>query len=175
MAVSSFEAGQLWLIAVGGPKFAGKSTLIQGLIDHYSNIYARPVSYTTRRRRPADNTDNYFSFVDDSEFDKLLRSEALIQEDKHGEYRYGIDRASVVSILASGRLPIHEMTLLNQSRMRSMGVRLLAILVRGRVPDDEGLPDHLQAIDIAIDMSVQVEQAVQLAHHEITTILNKLQ
>ena len=65
------------LIAIGGPRGAGKDTIENALLSHFSSL--RPVvSFTTRAPRPGEVEGHDYYFISNKEFDVLIRTDQLL-------------------------------------------------------------------------------------------------
>ncbi len=143
------------LVAVAGPRGVGKTTLINALCHSFSRSFARPTAYTTRSPR-LDRPPDHFVYVNDNEFDNLLDQGTLLQEDAAYGNRYAISKISLREIEAGGRVPIHEVSHTNQSRMEHSGVELFRIaVVRDRIEDDSEW--QMSPTEIADDYHIVVE------------------
>ena len=60
------------------------------------------MSVTTRRPRPGEVDGCHYHFVDDTEFDRLISSGALLEWARFSGYRYGTPRAPLAEKLNSG-------------------------------------------------------------------------
>ena len=87
-------------IAVGGKSGVGKTTLIKNLILLYPNRFKRPISYTTRRKRPEEDDTEYL-FLSESEIKLLYEQGKLANFDyNYGNY-YAIDRSQLMNSIDS--------------------------------------------------------------------------
>lgn len=90
------------LIVISAPSGAGKSTVCQQLLDENDGIEFS-ISTTTRDPRSHEEKGADYYFVDDDEFDRMIRNgEFLEWANVHGE-RYGTPREPVMEQLKQGR------------------------------------------------------------------------
>jgi len=90
------------LIVVSSPSGAGKSTLARMLLEADSEI-TMSISATTRPMRPGERQDVDYHFVDNAEFDRLIRENELVEWATVFGYRYGTPKAPVKAALKAGR------------------------------------------------------------------------
>jgi guanylate kinase len=79
------------LTVLSGPSGVGKSTVVAELNRTCPQIWIS-VSVTTRRPRPGEVDGREYHFVDDSEFDRLVASGALLEWARFAGNRYGTPR-----------------------------------------------------------------------------------
>ena len=90
------------LIVLSSPSGAGKSTLSRMLLESDGEI-TMSISATTRPMRPGERQDVDYHFVDDAEFDRLIRDGELVEWAMVFGYRYGTPKAPVKQALKAGR------------------------------------------------------------------------
>lgn len=90
------------LIVLSSPSGAGKSTLSRLLMDADDDI-TMSVSATTRPKRPGEKDGVHYHFVDDPEFDRMVKSGEFVEWAPVFGHRYGTPKAPVKSALKDGR------------------------------------------------------------------------
>ena len=90
------------LIVLSSPSGAGKSTISRMLLDADSNV-TMSISATTRPRRPGEVDGVDYSFVDDSEFDRMIGAGEFVEWAHVFGYRYGTPKAPVKAALRKGQ------------------------------------------------------------------------
>jgi guanylate kinase len=99
------------LTVLAGPTAVGKGTVAGYIRRHYPNIMLS-ISATTRAPRPGEIDGVHYYFVDDAEFDRLIRDDQLLEwATVHNSYRYGTPRRPVEEALAAGRNVLLEIDL----------------------------------------------------------------
>jgi len=87
---------------LSGPSGVGKSTVVAELRRTSPQIWLS-VSVTTRKPRPGEVDGRDYYFIDDSEFDKLIAEDALLEwASPHGTHRSGTPRGPVEEKLRAG-------------------------------------------------------------------------
>ncbi len=86
---------------LSGPSGVGKSTVVAELAKTCPQIWIS-VSVTTRPPRPGEVDGRHYHFVDDSEFDALVASGALLEWARFSGHRYGTPRAPLKEKLEVG-------------------------------------------------------------------------
>ena len=90
------------LIVLSSPSGAGKTTISRKLLEAESEV-TMSISATTRPMRPNEKQDVDYHFVDDAEFDRLIRDNELVEWATVFGYRYGTPKAPVKASLKAGR------------------------------------------------------------------------
>lgn len=90
------------LIVLSSPSGAGKSTLSRMLLESDSEV-SMSISATTRPKRPGETDDVDYHFVDDAEFDRMIRAGEFVEWATVFGFRYGTPKAPVKAALKDGR------------------------------------------------------------------------
>jgi guanylate kinase len=92
-------SGNLFILSA--PSGAGKSSLINALLQHHSDMQAS-VSHTTRQPRPGEQDGVHYHFIGVAQFQALIaENEFLEWAEVFGNY-YGTSRSAIVSNLRQG-------------------------------------------------------------------------
>ena len=85
------------MIILSSPSGAGKTTLVKMLseIDNYEVS----ISHTTRQPRPNELPNKDYFFVDENEFNRLIKNEEFLEYAKVFNNFYGTTRAPVIDKL----------------------------------------------------------------------------
>jgi guanylate kinase len=83
------------------PSGAGKSTIIEEVLNEFSNL-ERIVTYTTRHQRPGEVEGFEYHFVNTEEFETLKSSGQLAEWQAFYGHQYGSSRARLESAIAGG-------------------------------------------------------------------------
>jgi guanylate kinase len=103
--------GRSRLIVLAGPTAVGKGTVAAYIKEHHPEIHLS-VSATTRPPRPGEVDGEHYFFVDDTGFDRLIESGALLEHATvHNKYRYGTPREPIQRALAEGKTVLLEIDL----------------------------------------------------------------
>jgi guanylate kinase len=98
--MSAPAVGTLYVIAA--PSGAGKTSLVQALLERESGI-ALSVSYTSRLPRPGEIDGRHYHFVPREVFQRMVEADAFYEHaDVHGDLK-GTARTAVEPLLAQGR------------------------------------------------------------------------
>jgi guanylate kinase len=79
------------LFVVSAPSGAGKTTLCKMICERLDNL-VYSVSYTTRPARPGEENGRDYFFVDEEEFDKMVRDGEFLEWAQVYQWRYGTSR-----------------------------------------------------------------------------------
>jgi guanylate kinase len=82
------------LIVISGPGGVGKDTIISRLVERDPRL-GFSVSYTTRPRRPYEEQDVHYSFVEGDDFERLVEGDELLEHALVNGHRYGTSRTRV--------------------------------------------------------------------------------
>ena len=76
------------IVVVSGFSGTGKGTLMKALTARY-DCYALSVSATTRDPRPGEKEGREYFFISDSEFEKMIEEDALVEHAGYCHHYYG--------------------------------------------------------------------------------------
>jgi guanylate kinase len=110
--------GRSRLTVLAGPTAVGKGTVAAHVREHHPEVWLS-VSATTRRPRPGEVGGVHYHFVDDEEFDRMVRAGELLEwAVVHGRARYGTPRRPVEEALDAGRAALLEIDLQGARQVR---------------------------------------------------------
>lgn len=111
--------GRSRLVVLAGPTAVGKGTVAARIKQDHPEIHLS-VSATTRAPRPGEVEGEHYYFVDDSEFDRLIRDGELLEHATvHNRSRYGTPRAPIEKALAEGKTVLLEIDLQGARQVRA--------------------------------------------------------
>jgi len=90
------------LIVLSSPSGAGKTTISRMLMESDPEI-RMSISATTRPKRPGEKNHVDYHFVDDTEFDEMIKAGDFVEWAHVFGYRYGTPKAPVKKALREGR------------------------------------------------------------------------
>lgn len=106
------------LTVLSGPSGVGKSTVIKELRRRRPEVWLS-VSVTTRPPRPGETDGVEYYFVDDTEFDRLIAENKLLEWAEFAGNRYGTPREPVLERLAAGQPVLLEIDLNGARQVRA--------------------------------------------------------
>jgi len=109
--------GTLFIIAA--PSGAGKTTLVRSLSNTVPNLKVS-VSCTTRAPRPGEVDGVDYHFINDQQFDEMVRQKAFLEHEQVFDYRYGTPRRWLEEQLAAGNDIILEIDWQGARDVRAM-------------------------------------------------------
>jgi guanylate kinase len=90
------------MLVLSSPSGAGKTTISRKLLEREANL-TLSVSATTRPKRPGEVDGVDYSFIDQHEFDRMVREGAFLEHATVFGNSYGTPRAAVAGALDRGR------------------------------------------------------------------------
>ncbi|QAA76376.1 MAG: Guanylate kinase [Candidatus Bipolaricaulis sibiricus] len=122
------QNGRGLALVIAGPSGAGKSSVISELLRRDPRL-CFSVSATTRPRRPEEVDGRDYSFVDDSEFERMIGAGELLEWTIYQGHRYGTPRAEVAARLAGGRDVVINVEVQGALALRRCGLSHPVVLV----------------------------------------------
>ena len=113
---------------LSGPSGVGKSTVVAELARTCPQIWIS-VSVTTRPPRPGEVDGRHYHFVDDSEFDALVASGALLEWAQFSGHRYGTPRAPLKEKLQAGVSCLLEIDVAGARQVRRAAPEALLVFL----------------------------------------------
>ena len=95
------------IVVVSGFSGTGKGTLMKALTARY-DCYALSVSATTRDPRPGEKEGSEYFFISDSEFEKMIEEDALVEHAGYCHHYYGTPKKFVEEQISIGKDVILE-------------------------------------------------------------------
>ena len=89
------------MIILSSPSGAGKTTLVK-MLSHLDN-FEISVSHTTRQPRPNETPNKDYFFIDEDEFERLIKNEEFLEYAKVFNNLYGTSRTPVIDKLDKGK------------------------------------------------------------------------
>ena len=89
------------MIILSSPSGAGKTTLVKMLSE--KNHYEISISHTTRQPRQNETEDKDYFFVNELEFNRLIKNEEFLEYAKVFRNLYGTTRSPVIEKLNKGK------------------------------------------------------------------------
>jgi len=126
MTPTSSRSGTLFIISA--PSGAGKTTLVQALLESFANLYVS-ISHTTREKRAYEKENIDYYFVGESEFDEMVNQGQFLEHARVFGYNYGTSRQLVEKQLASGKDIVLEIEWQGARQVRKLLENVISIFV----------------------------------------------
>ena len=94
------------MVILSSPPGAGKTTLVK-LLSKRKN-FKISISHTTRKPRESEIQNKDYFFVDEIEFNRLIKNEEFLEYAKVFNHLYGTSRSPVISSLQKGKNVIFD-------------------------------------------------------------------
>jgi guanylate kinase len=118
LAARGRKRGSSKLVVLAGPTAVGKGTVSAHIRQQYPDVNLS-VSATTRKPRPGEVDGVHYYFVDDDEFDRMIRDRELLEwATVHNSYRYGTPRPPIDRALDAGEKVMLEIDLQGARQVR---------------------------------------------------------
>jgi len=150
------------LYVVSGPSGAGKGTLLARIMPKLDNVWLS-ISATTRKPRIGEKHGVHYFFISDTEFDRLIAQDGLLEWASVHDERYGTLRYEVESRLEKGLDVILEIDPQGAFQVASKIPK--AVLVFIEPPSLEVLEQRLR--DRGTESSAQIEKRLKNAQAEM--------
>jgi len=101
----SLKTRKGFIFVISGPSGSGKTTIAKRLLTQprLKGRIIKPVSFTTRPKRPGEKQGKDYCFVSAREFDRLLKEKKILEHTRYLGYDYGTPRDSVERVINKGQ------------------------------------------------------------------------
>ena len=120
------KSGTLFIISA--PSGAGKTTLVQALLDSSPNLYVS-ISHTTRAKRPYEKNGIDYNFVDENEFQDMVEQQQFLEHAQVFDNSYGTSRTLVEEQLSAGKDIILEIEWQGAKQIRKLVPNVVSIFI----------------------------------------------
>ena len=173
------------LFTVSAPSGAGKTSLVNALLERDQQVCVS-VSHTTRPMRPGEENGVNYHFVSEAEFVAMIENNAFLEHAQVFKNYYGTSRDWVEQTLASGTDVILEIDWQGAAQVRRLVKDCVGIFIlppskqaleqrlNGRGQDDAEVIAHRLA-EAQQEMSHYVEADFLIINDDFDTALSNLQ
>ncbi len=116
------------LFIVSAPSGAGKTTLVNALLEQERNLVVC-VSHTTREKRPNEQDGVNYHFVDTSTFERMITENAFVEHAQVFGNFYGTAKSAVTGDLAAGRNVVLEIDWQGAAQIRCVFPQAVSIFI----------------------------------------------
>jgi len=175
--------GRLFVIAA--PSGAGKTSLVRALMEREPGLRFS-ISYTTRPKRPAEQSGRDYFFVPKDDFERMVADGEFLEHARVFDNYYGTARRQVEEALSSGQDLILEIDWQGAAQIRAALPECVSIFIlppsrpelerrlRGRGTDAEEVIER-RLRDAASDMTHWREFDHVVVNDDFATALGQLQ
>ena len=127
------------MIILSSPSGAGKTTMVK-MLSELDN-YEVSISHTTRQARSSETPNKDYFFVDENEFDRLIKNEEFLEYAKVFNNFYGTTRTPVINKLNEGKNVLFDIDWqgADQIKNKKLDYKLITttflFLTRQEIPD----------------------------------------
>jgi len=161
--MSSEETARGSLFVIAAPSGAGKTSLVNGLLELDSHLVLS-ISHTTRPARPGEVGGQHYHFIDVATFEQMVKAGDFLEHAHVFDHYYGTHRDSVVSQLERGFDVILEIDWQGARQVRSSLADCCLIFI---------IPPSLETLlarltDRGQDSASVIQRRMQDARNEIS-------
>ncbi len=166
------QAGRGLLFIVSAPSGAGKTTLVERLVQDLPNLHMSR-SYTSRPARAGERAGVDYNFISRERFDAMVRDGAFLEWADVFGHCYGTSAADTEAVLARGGDVVLVIDVQGARQVRSRGIENVGIFVlppsassleqrlRGRSKDtEEQIRRRLETACREVDEFAQYEHVI---------------
>ena len=124
-------------IVISGPSGTGKTSVIKALCENDTTL-AFSISATTRPPRSDETNGVDYHFLDQTEFEDLIRCSGFLEWVKYGGHYYGTLKSTMESTIESGKDLILEIDVHGAKKIKELGIRYTSIFL---------LPPSLESLE----------------------------
>ena len=159
----SVATGSLYTISA--PSGAGKTSLVNALINSLNNLQVS-ISHTTRDRRPGEEDGINYHFVDHATFDNMIEQQAFLEHAKVFGNAYGTSKEWVENTLDQGTDVILEIDWQGAAQVAKLKSETISIFILPPSPSAlrERLTNRGQDDDTVIDGRMS-EAVSEMSHY----------
>ena len=134
------------MIILSSPSGAGKTTLVK-MLSALDNFEVS-ISHTTRKPRPNENNNKDYFFVNEKEFERLIKNEEFLEYAKVFNNFYGTTRTPVINKLNKGKNVLFDIDWqgADQIKNKKLDYKLLTFFILP--PSKEELFERLSSRDM---------------------------
>ena len=126
MTGTNKKSGTLYIVSA--PSGAGKTTLVQALLESFPNLYVS-ISHTTRQKRTYEKDGIDYHFIDEDKFDEMVNSGQFLEHARVFDNGYGSARQIVEEQLATGKNIILEIEWRGARQVRGLVSNVVSIFI----------------------------------------------
>ena len=120
------KRGHLFLVTA--PSGAGKTSLVRALLQDHTNIKFS-ISYTTRPQRSKEVHGHDYHFVDQAEFERMVKAGEFLEHAQVFDNYYGTGRRTVEAEMAAGRDVLLEIDWQGAAQVRKLMPEAVSIFI----------------------------------------------
>lgn len=153
------------LFVVSAPSGAGKTSLVNALVESTPDLHVS-VSHTTRPQRPGEENGVNYHFVDKARFSAMLEDNAFLEHAEVFGNLYGTSMQSVTDQLNAGHDVILEIDWQGAEQIRRQAPQAVSIFILP--PSREILRERLEGRGQDAEDVIQgrmAQAAEQISHH----------
>ena len=129
------------MIILSSPSGAGKTTLVKKLSEQ--DNFEISISHTTRQPRPNENQNKDYFFVNETEFQRLIKNEEFLEYAKVFNNFYGTTRTPVINKLNEGKNVLFDIDWQGADQIKNKKLDYMLITFFILPPSKEVLYDRL--------------------------------
>jgi guanylate kinase len=128
------------LFVISAPSGAGKSSLIQSILN-IDNNFELSISATTRKPRKGEEDGKHYFFMDNHEFDALISNNEFIEYAEVHNHKYGTLKSHILEKISNGINVICDIDVQGYKLIKNASIKHTSIFIIP--PSLEELKDRL--------------------------------
>ena len=137
--MSTVKKGMLFVLS--SPSGVGKTTLTKKISSNNDN-FAISISHTTRKARPNEIDGKDYFFVNEIEFNELIKKKSFFEHAKIFDNLYGTSKKQVLNLMADGKNVLFDIDWQGTQQLKNIeGIKLITFFIIP--PNIETLKDRL--------------------------------
>ncbi len=157
----SHKSGTLFMVSA--PSGAGKTSLVQAVLEQVDNLSVS-ISHTTRKPRIGEKNGEAYHFVDEAEFKQMIKDNRFLEYATVFKHHYGTSKQHIEEDLAAGKNIILDIDWQGARQIKSLLRNSVGIFILP--PDYHSLRDRL--INRHDEDMEMVEYRMQQARNEMS-------
>jgi guanylate kinase len=151
------------IFIISGPSGSGKGTIVEGVLKTNKNDFNWAKSYTTRKIRESDKTENHYIFVDNEQFKKLEKEGEIIESNLYNDSWYGSSKSEIDNALRSGKNILKDVEVNGAIKYKKLFPDSVLIFVKSNLNDIKN-----RLIKRGQNTEKEIEERLGIAKNEIS-------
>ncbi len=149
------------IFIISGPSGVGKGTIIKDLLKKPELNLCWARSYTTRPKRPSDNFEYHYIFLDEKKFKKLEKQGEILEKNFYNGNWYGSSKSEIDNVLKNNKNVLQEIEVNGAMNYRKLYPDAILIFIKADLDDIKN-----RLISRGQNTAEQIETRLKIARRE---------